>query len=196
MPIRAFLAICWKSRLVCDLKHFDFRHCEIHCASEEVTEGNVIRAHAVTPASANVSETISVCLAVTGNINVTITKVDTVCAIATDSILLLFCPQREFSRQDAVRIPQREQKTPQAVVALPPAVVLPLHRREAAENVPVCIQNQSQSVRAVVAAAVEFVSCETVAAAAPQQIETLRGSLQTAAETVERSPNPTRSSSS
>jgi hypothetical protein len=39
----------------------------------------------------------------------------------------------------------------------------PLHWREAAENVPVCVQNELQRVRAAVAAAVEFLRAETVA---------------------------------
>jgi hypothetical protein len=43
--------------------------------------------------------------------------------------------------------------------------------------VPICVGYQSQSVRAAVAAAVEVLSSETVAAAPPQQIETRRTEL-------------------
>jgi hypothetical protein len=75
-----------------------------------------------------------------------------------------------------MRIPPSEVKTLQTVAALPlipPCGRLPLHRREAAENIPVCVQNERQSVRAAVAAGVELPSGETVAAVPPQQIETL-----------------------
>jgi hypothetical protein len=86
-----------------------------------------------------------------------------------------------------VRIPQREEKIPQAAVTVVavafipvlsvPFARLPLHRREAAENVPVCVRDQIQSVRAPVAAAVKFLGAETVAAVSSQQIEALRPEL-------------------
>jgi hypothetical protein len=164
MPIRAFLDICWKSRLVCDLKDFDFLHCELLCAREQVPESGVVRTFAVTPVSANVSPTASVCVAVIGNINA-ITKYWTQFGITNDCQLLPFRRQREFPRRDAVRIPQREEETPQAIVALQaialmprlpvPHPRLPLHRREADENVPICVRYQSQSIRAAVAAALK-----------------------------------------
>jgi hypothetical protein len=45
----------------------------------------------------------------------------------------------------------------------------PLHRSESAEDVPVRVQNHSQSVRVPVAAAVKVTRTGTVAAAAPQK---------------------------
>jgi hypothetical protein len=71
-------------------------------------------------------------------------------------------------------IPQHEEETPQAVVTLPAVAVsrltlrdaqFPFHQHEAAENILISIQHQSQSVRAAVAAAVEFQSGDPVAAA-------------------------------
>jgi hypothetical protein len=50
----------------------------------------------------------------------------------------------------------------QAVMTLPlPAMLLPFHGSEAIETIPVCVQNELQSVRGAVAAAVEFPSVET-----------------------------------
>jgi hypothetical protein len=53
VPIRVFLEICWKSRLVCDREDFDFLHCEFLLAREEVFEGGIVRGRAVTPATDN-----------------------------------------------------------------------------------------------------------------------------------------------
>jgi hypothetical protein len=66
----------WKSRLVCDLKDFDFLHCEHLRAREEVLEGGVVRVRAATPASANATVSVcggtaSICVAAIVNKNVT-----------------------------------------------------------------------------------------------------------------------------
>jgi hypothetical protein len=105
-PIRAFLAICWKCRLVCNLKNFDFLHCELLRAHEEVLEGSVIRVRAVCPVSAKANVTVAVCVAVIGNSKViAAAKYCTACGIALDCELLLFRPQHEFPRRNAVQIP-------------------------------------------------------------------------------------------
>jgi hypothetical protein len=62
IPIRAFLDICWKNCFVCDLKDFDFIHCEILGAREEVPEGDVVRVHAVTSVSAKAYALVSIAL--------------------------------------------------------------------------------------------------------------------------------------
>jgi hypothetical protein len=68
-PIRAFLEKGWKSRLACDLEDFDFLHCELLRAREEVLEGGVVRVRAVNLVSANVSATVTACAAVIANHN-------------------------------------------------------------------------------------------------------------------------------
>jgi hypothetical protein len=129
--------------------------------------------------SANEGAIVSVCVAVIGNINVIAVdaKQETLCESTIDCLLLLFRLQRECQRRDALRIPQCEEGTPQAVVTLEAAIVRSLHCREAAENIPVCVGYQSQSVRAAVAEEMEFLRGETVAAVPPQQFETLRAEL-------------------
>jgi hypothetical protein len=68
---------------------------------------------------------------------------------------------------------------PQAVVTLEliEGGRLPLYWRETTENVPPCVLDKRQSVRAAIAAEVEFISGETVAAAPPQQFEMLHAEL-------------------
>jgi hypothetical protein len=107
--------------------------------------------------------------------------------IAADCTLLPFRLHCDFPRQTAVRIPQREEETSPAVVALPAVVVdhrlpvpharLPFHQGEAAEHVLVSVRYRSQSVHAPVAVAVECLSGETVEAAVTHQIETLLAEL-------------------
>jgi hypothetical protein len=68
---------------------------------------------------------------------------------------------------------------PQAVVALEliEGGRRPLDWRETIENVPLCVLDERQSVRAAIAAEVEFISGETVAAVPPQQFEMLHAEL-------------------
>jgi hypothetical protein len=54
MCIRAFLGVWQKTRFGCDLKDFDFLHCEIQSTrEEEVIECGVVRLHVAASASAN-----------------------------------------------------------------------------------------------------------------------------------------------
>jgi hypothetical protein len=62
--------------------------------------------------------TAHVFVAVIGNRNANSAKYLTACGIAIDCGLLPFRLQREFPRRDAVRIPQRKEETPQAIVAI------------------------------------------------------------------------------
>jgi hypothetical protein len=57
------------------------------------------------------------------------------------------------------------------------SVGVPLHRSEAAEDVPIRVQNQSESVRVSVAAAVKVARTETIAAAPPQKSKFLFSEL-------------------
>lgn len=76
-------------------------------------------------------------------------------------------------------IPQRKKETPHTVVNLPavvgiagllvPDARLSRHRYESSDDVLACVQNEGQSGRVGVAAAMELPSGETVATAAPQQ---------------------------
>jgi hypothetical protein len=50
---------------------------------------------------------------------------------------------------------------------------LPLHRRDAATDSPLCVQNECESIRMAVTATVESLSCETVAAVPSQPFKTL-----------------------
>jgi hypothetical protein len=81
-----------------------------------------------------------------------------------------------LSWRDAVRSPHRQAQTPKAA-ARPFHARFRLHRREAAEKVPVCVREESQRIRAAVAVAVAVLSPETLAIAPPQPIETLRPEL-------------------
>jgi hypothetical protein len=102
-------------------------HCEIECTREEILEGGVVRGQEVTPASPNVGETVSVCVAVIANRNVTgIAKLCTVDGIAIDCGLLLFLRQREFPRRNAVWIPEREEETPQVIVDREQVALVPI----------------------------------------------------------------------
>jgi hypothetical protein len=71
--------------------------------------------------SANASQTVSVCVGVIGDTNVTAVVVASSCTAsgpAIDCVLLRCRPQREFLRRDAMGIPQREEEPPKAVIAL------------------------------------------------------------------------------
>jgi hypothetical protein len=50
----------WQSNRLRKQEWFDFLHCELHCASQEVFEGGVVRVRAITPAGANLSGNVSV----------------------------------------------------------------------------------------------------------------------------------------
>jgi hypothetical protein len=98
---------------------FDFLHCEMLHAREEIVNGSVIRVRAVTLVYVNFSITISVCVAVIKNINFTaVTKFHTPYKMVINRVLLLFRSQSEFPRQDAMRIPQYKDKNLQAIVIL------------------------------------------------------------------------------
>jgi hypothetical protein len=165
-----------------NLKNFDFLHCESLRAREEVFESAVTLVHAVTtPVSAiSVSVTESVLVAVIQHNNVIAAKTWSLSEVAVDCLALLVRLQREFPRRNAVRIPQREEETPQAIISLPttvPHARFPFQGREAAEHIPVCVQNERQCVRAAVTAAVECSRGETIAAASPQQQPLLHAEL-------------------
>jgi hypothetical protein len=89
--------------------------------------------------------------------------------MTTDCLVLSFGLQRKSPRRDVARILQREKETLQTRVSFPPARAIPLHWSESTENVPVRVQDHSQSVCVPVAAAVKVRHGETVAAAAPQK---------------------------
>jgi hypothetical protein len=65
-----------------------------------------------------------------------------------------------------VRILQREKKTLQTRIGLVLVLRLPLHRREATENVPLRVLDERESVRVAVAAPVKVGRAEAVATAA------------------------------
>jgi hypothetical protein len=87
----------------------------------------------------------------------------------------------ELLRVCVMRIFQREKKACQAGIAFPatvplsgfpvPFARLQLHRCEAAENIPICVPYDSESVRAAVAAAVEFGRAKAVTAATPEKVK-------------------------
>jgi hypothetical protein len=69
-----------------------------------------------------------------------------------------------------VRILERKNKTLQTRIGLEVRrrrARLPVHRREAPENVPVRVLDQYQSGRVAVAAAMKFARAAAIAAAAP-----------------------------
>jgi hypothetical protein len=93
--------------------------------------------------------------------------------------------QRKPPRGDVVRIFQRENETLQTLVSLGAVLILSvlpipipiprfqLHLRKPAEDVSVCVFNESQSLCAVVAAIVKVIHSETVADAPQQKREPL-----------------------
>jgi hypothetical protein len=64
---------------------------------------------------------------------------------------------------------QRENETLHTRIGLSLTCGIPLHGSESAEDVPISVQNHSQSVRVSVAAAVKVPTTKTVAAAAPRK---------------------------
>jgi hypothetical protein len=175
------LKIC----LVCDLEDLNFLHCEILRTDEEVRDGGVICVYAFTPMPFNANATVSVRIAVIVGINAS-SKYRSPSGIANDCIILPVCSQCKFLRRDGARVLQREEKL--RTLSLPFWQLLastfhlthprlPLHRREAAENIPVHVRNQCQSIRVAVAVAVDFGDAETIAAASPQQFKTLHAEL-------------------
>jgi hypothetical protein len=80
-------------------------------------------------------------------------------------------PLMRTAQSMAEEILQREKETLLTRVGLGaiPGWRPPLHRSEAAEDVPFRVQNQSQCVRVPVAVVVKVTHTETIAAAAPQK---------------------------
>jgi hypothetical protein len=127
----------------------------------------IVQFSVVDVSQANRNITVGVCIAVIGNTNVaTDTKASTAFKIINNGLLLPFGVQRKSSRQHAEKIRQREKKTLQTVVCLHPIAIFPacevpharfsLNRSETTENIPVRVQNQSQSVRMNVRSDVKF----------------------------------------
>lgn len=86
--------------------------------------------------------------------------------IAQDCELLLFVLQCEFLERNAVAILQCDEETRHSLISIPVVVIilallvahprLPLHEHEAAETVPLCVNNELEDVHATVAVAVDF----------------------------------------
>jgi hypothetical protein len=165
--------------LVGDFENFNFLHLEIHRTREQCVPAQSCVVGVTVIVAIKVGETVGVCVAVIANTNVT--KVWTPVPTIHDCPVLLFGLQRKSARRDVVRILQREKESLQNRVGLVAVVVFsdfpvpfsgfPLHRSESAKDIPVRVQNHSQSVLVPVAAAVKVPITETIAAAAPEKIK-------------------------
>jgi hypothetical protein len=169
----------WMCCLSSDLEDLDFFDLEILRTRENDVS---VQSGLVDVRDAKVSFIAGVPVAIIANNHVT-SKDWTPFGITLVCVLLLLGPQRKPPRRDAVRILQREKKTFLTAICFPDVVIasalpvphprFPLHRREPSELVPFRVQNHSQSVCAAVASVVKFFRFETIAAAPPQNFETL-----------------------
>jgi hypothetical protein len=123
--------------LVCDFEHFNFLHLEILRTREKrlPVQSGVVGVTAAKIARA----TVSACIAVIVNTNVI--KACAPAGTTTDCQVLLFGLQRKPPRREVARILQPEKETLQTRIGLPSGSLLPLHRSEALEVAPVCVQN-------------------------------------------------------
>jgi hypothetical protein len=153
-----------------DFEHLDLLHSELLQTHEN---GAPVQSGIVGVIVAKPSPTTGVCVAVIANINVTITKAWTLTGITIDCPVLHFGLQRKSPRRDVVRILHREKKTLQTRVGLAAGPGIPFHRSEGAEDIPVRVQNHSQSVCVPVAAVLKDFRFETVRAAPPQKSKSL-----------------------
>jgi hypothetical protein len=113
--------------------------------------------------------TVSVCVALVRNGNVSLSRTTywTAAGIPLNCSVLLLSHQRKLSRRNVVRILQCEKETCETVIAFVVRGRAPLQRREATENVPICVQYQHHCVCMTVAVVVEISCAETVTAATP-----------------------------
>jgi hypothetical protein len=63
------------------------------------------------------------------------------CRIASTCVLFPLRPQGDCQWRDGVRILQRQEEAPHVALALPPAR-LSLHERDAADEIPIGVQNE------------------------------------------------------
>jgi hypothetical protein len=161
-----------------NLENINFLHLEM-CQTCEKSVTTLISDDAGVvdlPFTRATSESLPICIAVVenGNVTETWTQVRT----TTDCIPVGF--HRKSPRRDVVRILQREKETLQTRVDLVlfRSPRLPLQRSESTENIPICVQNHSQSVPVPITAAVKVVRTETIAASAIQKRKQLPMELQ------------------
>jgi hypothetical protein len=174
--------VCLKGCLVCDLEDFDVFDLEFPRTREN---DKLVQFGVVGVRAAKGSVTVGVCAAVIGNSHSI--KVWTPFGITRDCLVLLFRLQRKSPRRDVVRILQREKKTLltvirlYAVILVPPLPVphwrFPLHRSEAAEDIPFRVQNHSQSVCVTVTSAVKVFRRKPIATSPPQKFKMLSPEL-------------------
>jgi hypothetical protein len=88
--------------------------------------------------------------------------------MTADCELLLFCLQCEFRRQDTLWVLQCGDET---VSLLEIADVLPLHRRDVSETIPICAQEQSQRLSLSSTSVVKSGTVEAIAVL-PRQFTT------------------------
>jgi hypothetical protein len=91
----------------------------------------------------------------------------------TDCLLFLLCVQHQSPRRDVLWIFQREKKSLQAIATIVIATRLPLQRREAAKDIPVCVQNGLRCVHMSLASPLKDSRAETFAGSSPQKLKPL-----------------------
>jgi hypothetical protein len=181
-PVLPAVGLVWKSCVFSDLEDFDFLHFECGATREN---GHPVQSSVVGVSRAKLRPTPAVCVAVVGNSNAT--KVWTPLVIRIDCPPLLVGLRCKSLPRDVVRILQGGRETPQTAtdfhaIVLVPGLPIPcarlLHQwREAAENVPLRINNYSQSVHVAVGAAVKVATAETLAGSPLQKRKPLPSEL-------------------